>query len=267
MLTNNDLLDISNAKELTGDELAFYEDQKKSRVTRLREEIDVEYAEEIHLHEVEEEKRREADNIEDFVNPAESQEVLSKTPVRSQRKRLADSTPEAEHAEKLTDIVTPETPHIPSQPRIRKVRNVEFKDAIATVSYRTAVSVSKARVAVQAVCDKIYNHNYYLSVEEKEKIEGNEHRELRHKKPRTKEDYEKNYQFVLPSAKVVSSYKHEKALHQEIAAAKALVSIQPDTRCTLHFDTTGQSRVQGEWAALILNFLSDDKAKCQMFRL
>ena len=40
-----------------------------------------------------------------------------------------------------------------------------------------------------------------------------------------------------------------------------------DTRCTLHFDTTGRSRVDGEWPELILNFLSDDKMKCKMFRL
>ena len=68
---------------------------------------------------------------------------------------------------------------------------------------------------------------------------------------------------MLPSAKVVSNYKNEKALHQEIAAVKTLASIQHDTRCTLHFDTTGRSRVDGEWPALILNFLSDDKMKCE----
>ena len=79
---------------------------------------------------------------------------------------------------------------------MRKVRNVDerFNDAIATVSYRTAVSVSKARVAVQTVCDKLYNHRYYISVEEKEEIEGSELRESKSKKPRTKEDYERDYQ-------------------------------------------------------------------------
>ena len=216
VMINNDLLDISkNAEKLTGDELSFCEVQKGSRIMRLSEQIDIKYAEEmVHPHEQEEAKRQEVEDIEDFINPPEFREVVSKSPVRSERKRLAVSTPEGTEA--LPDT-TPETPRILSQPQVRKVRNVDerFKDAIATVSYRTAVSVSKARVAVQTVGDKLYNHKYYIS-------EGSELRESKNKKPGTKGDYERDYQFVLPSDKIVSSYKHEKALHQEIPAAKAL---------------------------------------------
>ena len=91
--------------------------------------------------------------------------------------------------------------------------------------------------------------------------------EPRDKKPRKAADYKMNYEDVLPSVKVVTTYKHEQALHQEIAAARCLSSLDDDTRCTLHFDTTGRSRVDGEWPALILNFLSSVKDKCQMIRL
>ena len=40
-----------------------------------------------------------------------------------------------------------------------------------------------------------------------------------------------------------------------------------DTRVTLHYDTTTRSRVDGEWPSLILNFLSDDSAKCKKYPL
>ena len=60
---------------------------------------------------------------------------------------------------------------------------------------------------------------------------------------------------------------NRKALHQEIAAANALSSIEIGTHVTLHFYTTGRSRVDGEWPALILNFISDDIEKNIMYRL
>ena len=75
----------------------------------------------------------------------------------------------------------------------------------------------------------------------------------------------------MPSKQVVDNYKHEKALKQEIVAAKYLAAMQngnsDNTRCTLHFDTTGRSRIDGEWPALILNFRSDTKEKFKMLRL
>ena len=87
------------------------------------------------------------------------------------------------------------------------------------------------------------------------------------KKRRTLSQYQKDYKYVLPSAKVVSDFKHRKVLHQEIAAGKALATVEDGTRVTLHFDTTGRSRVEGEWPALILNFINEDKSKCHMYRL
>ena len=47
---------------------------------------------------------------------------------------------------------------------IKKVRNTahEIRDTIATVSYRAAVSVEKSCIATQAVCEKLYGHEYGL---------------------------------------------------------------------------------------------------------
>ena len=76
------------------------------------------------------------------------------------------------------------------------------------------------------------------------------------KKCRTLSQHQKDYKYVLPSAKVFSDFKHRKALHQEIAAGKALATVEDGTRVTLHFDTTGRSRVEGELPALILKIIS-----------
>ena len=61
----------------------------------------------------------------------------------------------------------------------------------------------------------------------------------RTKKPRTKEAY----RYVLPSSKSVNTYKHMKSLSQEIDAANAMQFKDEDTKVTLHYDTTSQSRV------------------------
>ena len=66
---------------------------------------------------------------------------------------------------------------------------------------------------------------------------------------------------------MVEEYKHKKALHQEIAAAKALGNLDEGTKVTLHYDTTSRSQVDGEWLSLLLNFLNDDPTKCRMFSL
>lgn len=48
-----------------------------------------------------------------------------------------------------------------------------MKDAIATVSYRGAVSIPKATIAVQTTCEKVYNHSYYVTTNEQKKYEKN----------------------------------------------------------------------------------------------
>ena len=80
-MTNNDLFDISkNVDQLSGEHLDFYLDMKGARISRLSEQIDIAYVEEIaHVQETEEANRREVEDIEDFINPPEFQEVISKT--------------------------------------------------------------------------------------------------------------------------------------------------------------------------------------------
>ena len=87
-ITNNDLFDISkNVDQLSSEHLDFNLDMKGARISRLSEQIDIAYVEEIaHANETEEANRREAEDIEDYTNPPEFQEVLRKTPIRSERK-------------------------------------------------------------------------------------------------------------------------------------------------------------------------------------
>ena len=86
------------------------------------------------------------------------------------------------------------------------------------------------------------------------------------KKPRTLKDYE-CYRYVLPSVKSINTYKHLKAMQQEIEAGEALMKKDNQTKATLHYDTTSRSRIPGEWPCLILNFLNKDPKVCKMFTL
>ena len=228
MLTHNDLLDISSeAEKLTGDELTFYNDQRTTRLCRLSEEIDMEY------ESIAEQARqsRELDlcneaAISEYENPVEFQEIICKTPrsTRNQSKKINFETPPS-NTEKDDNDNKQDNFSLTPSPRdsVRTVRNVKvaFKDTIATVSYRTTLSVQKARVAVQTVCEKLYSHKYYLSADEQNNFEPSldvipeeQLKEPISKKPRTMEQYQSNYKFVLPSTKVVSDFKHRKALHQ-----------------------------------------------------
>ena len=103
-----------------------------------------------------------------------------------------------------------------NRPEIRKVRNTsdKIRNTTATVSYRSGISVPKARIAVQTVCEILCGHKYYLCVAAQPCLstiqEDEEPEEHKNKKPRTKEDY---MQDVLPDAKAVNDYKHKKTLH------------------------------------------------------
>ena len=133
------------------------------------------------------------------------------------------------------------------QPEIRQNRNTteECKDAIATVSYRAGISIPKARVAVKAVCEKLYDHVYHLEPPPPTTVSDGEGEPLPKKvctggsdknrgAQRSQEEY-KAYKKVIPSAKVVNLYKHKKALYQEILAAKSLIDKAETTKVTLHY--------------------------------
>ena len=260
------LLDIGfNTENLTGAERIFYEDQNGDRKFRLSSEIDEDYVKEKEKEYQDKLAQQEEDALNDtFSNPCDLAENIpsSSAPERAERylKRcLKDSI-----STQIEDERTEDT-----RRELRNIRNFVYavKDAIATIGYRCAISVEKARVAFQIVCMIWYGHMYYLSPEEQQKFEPSTNtEETNAKKPRTADDYAR-YRYVIPSAKVVGDHKHDKALKKEITAAEALGNLEEGTKVTLHYDTTSRSRVDGEWPCLILNFLNDDKLKCKMIPL
>jgi hypothetical protein len=143
-------------------------------------------------------------------------------------------------------------------PEIRKRKNTseEVRNAITTVSYRSGISVPKARVAPQAVCEILYDHRFLLKPPSLPTIpEASETNEPLNKKPRSAEDYIR-YKDVLPDVKSVN--KHKKALYQEIHAAKVLINKVDSSKIKLHYDTTSRSRIDGEWPCLIINVIDSE---------
>ena len=255
MLTNNDLFNIGvDMESVTENELTFYEDQMTTRKCRLSEEIDEEYEKQCT------EKTEEIELANSFIFDNEFDEVVTPQKSRSHPDIDVDRRPIS--CNKKVQVC------LETIPEIRKVRNTteEIKNAVATVSYRAGISVPKARVAVQAVCEKLYKHKYQLKPTLPTINEEDEPTEPVCKKPRKHEEYT-IYKDVLPSAKTINSYKHNKALQQEIDAAVALKNKDEKTKITLHYDTTSRSRIDGEWPALILNFISPDPSKKQMINL
>ena len=253
--SNLSLLDIGKDTHLlTGREKKFYEDQSTTRIGRLSQEVDLEFEEEQETKRIEQEEQANVEAEEEsYSNPVEYQEVIS-----SSRRQSVPSRFE----EKET-----QTEWINIRPEIRSGRNSfpHVKDTIASVSTRAGISVAKARIATLTVCEKFYGHTYYLSPPSNSSS-TDEQDEPTNKKPRTMKDYE-SYRYVLPSEKSVNTHKHLKALNQEIEAADALMEKEPDSKATLHYDSTTRSRLEGEWPSLIINVLSKEKSKCKFVRL
>ena len=91
-----------------------------------------------------------------------------------------------------------------------KKTSEKVRNAIATVSYRWAISVPKARVVLQAVCEIPYGHKYLLNPSTLATIpEVPETGEQFSKKVRTADDYAR-YKNVLPDVKPINKYKHKK---------------------------------------------------------
>ena len=137
-----------------------------------------------------------------------------------------------------------------SQPPVRKVRDCteEIKSALANVSVAAEISPEKARLAAQAFSKYFYGHSYYLNPSEKDP-------EYKSKKPRKADEYA-SYNDVFPDKKTIVNYKHCQSLQREVEAAEALINKNKSLKAILHFDTTKRSRVEGEWASLILDIRS-----------
>ena len=127
--------------------------------------------------------------------------------------------------------------HMIPQPPIRKLRDIDLwvKKACIKASVKCNMSNAMGPVAVQAVCEEMYDHHYYLSKEEaiqnnpslsqycEQQQEQNKNMPCAKKirwsnqknKPRSsKEDYIP-YQNVLPSAKTLNEYKLLLAVQEE----------------------------------------------------
>ena len=193
----------------------------------LSEEVDEEFEEEKAEHDAEIAAQTQEDQSnESFSNPPELREVLTSPDGLSRNERYLSRTKNrATTFDQFTQTpgVLDNLDGVFIRPDIRAIRNVDptVKDAIATASVKCAISIPKARVAYQAIMEKRFGHRYYISAEEQRKfepllsviVEEEEPPQTKHVK--SKDDYAA-YKYVLPSNKVVASYKHEKALHQEL---------------------------------------------------
>ena len=151
----NDLFDIGkNMDNVVGREKAFYMDQLPQRECRLSEEIDIDF------EKSQEQMRQDEEECNSFVDPEEFKEVI--TPKKphifesdtSQSSSTCDTSTNPKVVRK--EIKKP----LFDRPEIRKSRNFLplIKETITTVSHKVAISVEKARLAVQATCKKLYNH-------------------------------------------------------------------------------------------------------------
>ena len=80
--------------------------------------------------------------------------------------------------------------------------------------------------------------------------------------PRKKLDYSQDFEYVLPSARVIAREKHMQAIQQERKAALAILDASPDDKVTIHYDTTTRRRIAGEWTSIIIRLASG-----KMFRM
>ena len=266
-----DLLKKNNNPDLfSNDEKNFYYAQKdKSRHGYLSDCIDLEY-EETKLNEVMENEfqRNEEDEVTELCEEMElsSSGVLNSTlstsfsmPTELLNINRSGLIRVDEEVEKMT---MQERPEITKQ---CKTFTEEIKSVCAKVSSSCAISVDKARVAVQAVCSELYSHAYYLSKEEQmnsadagelySEVSGDEPVAKKSQVPHSTSDY-KVYKYVLPSSKIIRNYKNLQATEEETDASMHLKKLT-DEKVTLHFDTTSRCNIDGEWPALILNFSSN----------
>ena len=268
----NSLLDIVKHEDsLTGAEKVFYFDQKGARICRLSEEIDEAWVAEqlILLNGLQANDMAPIKPLDDDVDTSDT--CLNSTMIdvsdletsvnRSGLKRIP-----TEEEETQTEYQYSE------KPSIRQVRDCtpQIKKACVKVSVKCGISTAMATVAVQAVCEELYGHTYYLSKEEA--IEKNPNLSKYKdslpsvpKRPRlaklkqsakpisSKKDYIP-YKDVLPSARTLNDYKQLMAVQTESEAADALHNTSPGVLCTLHYDTTKRCKIDGEWPSIIFSF-------------
>ena len=83
--------------------------------------------------------------------------------------------------------------------------------------------------------------------------------------PTSQEQY-KIYENVLPSSKSINDFKQSMAIQTEKDAAAALHTKKDNVKCTLHYDSTQRSKIDGDWPCLILIFSDNQRfSLCPLF--
>ena len=105
-----------------------------------------------------------------------------------------------------------------------------------------------ARVAAQAICKCLCNHEFYLNIHAVIGTSSNNNTlqpELkRSRQPLTKNDC-KGYTYVLLSVRTVSDYKHLQACQAEYDSAVALANKTNNLKVTSDYDTTLHDSIDG----------------------
>ena len=256
---------IKDEEHLEGEARLFYNDQLSERKYSLSEGVNAEWmSEQVAIIAQSKEyyscKDDEYDDT-DAETEDESQE-LDASMTRSGLRRTVTQEKE-----------TQTTFSFEQKPPVRGIRDctTQIKNACVKVSVKCGVSTSMATVAVQAVCEELYGHHYFLSKEEaiekdpdlvsykeasppiKKKRKIDEPKPATPKPLSSKQDYIP-YKNVLPSPRTLNDHKQLLAVQAEADAANALYTKATTSRCTLHYDTTSRARIDGEWPSIIFSF-------------
>ena len=149
-----------------------------------------------------------------------------------------------------------------AKPIIRGKRKCtdKIKATCSKVSYECGISAEKARKAVQIVCQELYSHTYYLTLEEKKLAQGISASVEKEKMNNSVNDIDyEDYNDILPSNKAICHYKSLQATQEEIHAAVELATKTVSENVTFHYDTTSRNAIDGEWPSLILNFSTGER--------
>ena len=271
---------VKDESELTGAEKVFYNDQKNARTCRLSVEIDEDWVTEQLA--ILEQKSREQ-HVSDNIPQSDDELDMEYDTVSDYHDMDTSLTRSGARRIPTEDRMTQTEYCYTEKPSIRLTRNCtpEIKKACVKVSVNCGISTSMATVAVQAVCEELYHHQYYLTKEEA--VEKDPHLAMYKEQPQKetkrrrlgepkktskplsgKNDYTP-YKDVLPSPRTLNDYKQLMAVQAEADAANALFEKNDDVRCTLHYDTTSRSKIDGEWPSLIFSF-SDKQRSVALYR-
>jgi hypothetical protein len=249
--------------EITNESIAnFYEDQKSSR-RLIVEDVELSTPEKCVLEAneceviydnppcsvvVEELNDYESD-IEHFVD--HTNEDTEYTPFNQsglKRRRDSDQTAEMEFLK------------IP----IRKGKFFQNKitECLALGCVDGGITINQSRKTFVSFSKNFYKQMYLL-----EALEEDDEFQPPRKRPYSNAEYEARYKNVIPSYKSVACTMHNLAIATEYNVALQLLEKGPDTKASLHYDTTSRKNVKGELTSMILELSNGKTFKLRPFTL